>query len=65
MFGSDASRYAQDVQDHIDHGTSGRVAGYISETIQVSLKLDVYLFIFGDCLFSLVPERTLGSWRNS
>ncbi|KVI08523.1 Aminotransferase class-III [Cynara cardunculus var. scolymus] len=34
VFGSDASRYAQDVQDHIDHGTSGSVAGFISETIQ-------------------------------
>ncbi|KAI3704309.1 hypothetical protein L1987_74525 [Smallanthus sonchifolius] len=33
VFGSN-SLYAQDVQDHIDHGTSGRVAGFISETIQ-------------------------------
>lgn len=35
VFGSDAKRYAEDVQDHIDHGTSGKVAGFISETIQV------------------------------
>ncbi|KAK4411626.1 Alanine--glyoxylate aminotransferase 21, mitochondrial [Sesamum angolense] len=34
VFGSDANRYAQDVQDHIDHGTSGKVAGFIAETIQ-------------------------------
>lgn len=34
-FGSDAQRYAEDVQDHIDHGTSGKVAGFIAETIQV------------------------------
>ncbi|KAK4417254.1 Alanine--glyoxylate aminotransferase 21, mitochondrial [Sesamum alatum] len=34
VFGSDAKRYAEDVQDHIDHGTSGRVAGFIAETIQ-------------------------------
>lgn len=35
VFGSDAKRYAEDVQDHIDHGTSGKVAGFIAETIQV------------------------------
>ena len=35
VFGSDASRYASDLQDHIDHGTSGKVAGFIAETIQV------------------------------
>ncbi|KAG6721870.1 hypothetical protein I3842_03G133500 [Carya illinoinensis] len=33
-FGSDANRYAKDVQDHIDFGTSGKVAGFIAETIQ-------------------------------
>ncbi|KAH9718423.1 Alanine--glyoxylate aminotransferase 2 [Citrus sinensis] len=33
-FGSDAARYAQDLQDHIDFGTSGKVAGFIAETIQ-------------------------------
>lgn len=35
VFGSDASLYAKDLKDHIDYGTSGRVAGFISETIQV------------------------------
>ncbi|KAI3431092.1 uncharacterized protein J3R85_008010 [Psidium guajava] len=34
IFGSDASIYAKDVQDHIDYGTSGKVAGFIAETIQ-------------------------------
>ncbi|GAV59938.1 Aminotran_3 domain-containing protein [Cephalotus follicularis] len=34
IFGSDGARYAKDVQDHIDFGTSGRVAGFIAETIQ-------------------------------
>lgn len=34
-FGSDAKRYAEDVQDHIDHGTPGKIAGFIAETIQV------------------------------
>ena len=35
VFGSDGSMYAKDVQDHIDYGTSGKVAGFIAETIQV------------------------------
>ncbi|KAL9393612.1 hypothetical protein Peur_012897 [Populus x canadensis] len=34
IFGSDPTGYAKDVQDHIDYGTSGKVAGFISETIQ-------------------------------
>ncbi|KAF5193482.1 Alanine:glyoxylate aminotransferase 2-like protein [Thalictrum thalictroides] len=34
VFGSDADRYAQDVQDHINYGTPGKVAGFIAETIQ-------------------------------
>lgn len=35
VFGSDAKLYAKDVQDHIDYGSSGHVAGFIAETIQV------------------------------
>ncbi|GMH19647.1 hypothetical protein Nepgr_021488 [Nepenthes gracilis] len=34
VFGSDAHQYAKDLQDHIDYGTSGKVAGFIAETIQ-------------------------------
>ncbi|WJX53570.1 Alanine--glyoxylate aminotransferase 2, mitochondrial [Trifolium repens] len=34
FFGADANSYAKDVQDHIDYGTSGKVAGFIAETIQ-------------------------------
>ncbi|KAH9615772.1 hypothetical protein KSS87_006396 [Heliosperma pusillum] len=34
IFGSDSSAYARDVQEHIDFGTSGKVAGFIAETIQ-------------------------------
>lgn len=34
VFGSDAKLYAKDVQDHIDYGSSGHVAGFIAETIQ-------------------------------
>lgn len=34
-FGSDAVRYAKEVEDHIAYGTPGRVAGFIAETFQV------------------------------
>ncbi|XP_077239183.1 alanine--glyoxylate aminotransferase 2 homolog 3, mitochondrial-like [Tasmannia lanceolata] len=34
VFGSDGEKYAKDVQDLIDYGTCGRVAGFISEAIQ-------------------------------
>ncbi|KAF4350636.1 hypothetical protein F8388_019371 [Cannabis sativa] len=34
VFGSDAKLYAKDVQDHLDYGSSGNVAGFIAETIQ-------------------------------
>lgn len=34
-FGSDGLKYAKDVQDLIDYGTWGHVAGFISEAIQV------------------------------
>jgi alanine-glyoxylate transaminase/(R)-3-amino-2-methylpropionate-pyruvate transaminase len=35
VFGSDGPQYAKDVQDIIEFGTTGRVAGFIAETIQV------------------------------
>lgn len=35
MFGSDGEKYARDVQEIIDYGTSGNVAAFISEAIQV------------------------------
>ena len=35
VFGSDAGRYAKEVQDHISFGSSGNVAGFIAETFQV------------------------------
>ncbi|KAK2438656.1 alanine--glyoxylate aminotransferase protein 3, mitochondrial [Trifolium repens] len=34
QYGADANIYAKDVQDHIDYGTFGKVAGFIAETIQ-------------------------------
>uniref|UniRef100_A0A452ZCH6 Uncharacterized protein n=1 Tax=Aegilops tauschii subsp. strangulata TaxID=200361 RepID=A0A452ZCH6_AEGTS len=33
-FGSDGEKYARDIQETIDYGTTGRVAGFISEAIQ-------------------------------
>ncbi|XP_010256968.1 PREDICTED: alanine--glyoxylate aminotransferase 2 homolog 3, mitochondrial [Nelumbo nucifera] len=34
VFGSDGEKYARDVQDILEFGTCGRVAGFISEAIQ-------------------------------
>ncbi|GAB4833203.1 hypothetical protein Ancab_031447 [Ancistrocladus abbreviatus] len=34
VFGSDGEKYAKDVQDLIDFGTSGHVAGFVCEAIQ-------------------------------
>ncbi|KAI4341870.1 hypothetical protein MLD38_026542 [Melastoma candidum] len=34
VFGSDGEKYAKDIDDLIEFGTSGRVAGFISEAIQ-------------------------------
>ncbi|KAH9300566.1 hypothetical protein KI387_012149, partial [Taxus chinensis] len=34
VFGSDGEKYAKDVKEHIDYGTSGCIAGFIAETIQ-------------------------------
>ncbi|KAL2343008.1 hypothetical protein Fmac_004293 [Flemingia macrophylla] len=33
-FGADAQRYAKEVQDHIEYGSSGKVGGFIAETVQ-------------------------------
>lgn len=38
-FGSDAEKYVRDVQEIIEFGTTGQVAGFISEAIQVRGKL--------------------------
>lgn len=37
VFGSDGEKYAKDVHDLIQYGTSGNVAGFICEAIQVTL----------------------------
>jgi len=42
VFGADGNSYAKDVQDHIDFGSSGNVAGFIAETIQVSIKSIIF-----------------------
>ena len=77
VFGSDASLYAQDVQDHIDHGTSGNVAGFIAETIQVrqwicSVSRQISTCIHKDwwvlvCKSDSILSfwRFVGSWRSS
>ena len=38
IFGTDGEKYAKDVQDLIDYGTSGHVAAFISEAIQASKR---------------------------
>lgn len=45
VFGSDANCYAKDLQDHIDFGTSGKVAGFIAETIQVIFFSFLFFFL--------------------
>lgn len=35
VFGSDGEKYARDVQEIINFGTSGNVAAFMSEAIQV------------------------------
>lgn len=39
VFGADGEKYANDVQDLIDFGTSGHVAGFMCEAIQVCYLL--------------------------
>lgn len=57
VFGSDGEKYAKDFQDLIDFGTSGHVAGFISEAIQVyhlPLPQNYYLTLFllySSCLY--------------
>lgn len=36
VFGSDGEKYARDVEEMISFGTTGNVAGFISESIQVN-----------------------------
>lgn len=43
VFGSDGEKYAKDVEDLIQFGTSGNVAAFISEAIQVILFSLPYL----------------------
>jgi alanine-glyoxylate transaminase / (R)-3-amino-2-methylpropionate-pyruvate transaminase len=37
-FGSDATLYAKEVEEHITYGSSGNIAGFIAETFQVLVK---------------------------
>ena len=78
IFGSDPTGYAKDVPDHIDYGTSGKVAGFISETIQVGdLTLSIVSIssmygCFDNLEYEIVKELhsfiflvNIGSWRSS
>jgi hypothetical protein len=69
QYGADAKRYAKDVQDHIDYGTSGKVAGFIAETIQVYIIYHVqYLRLKLDLptlLLTFSPWLIQGDWRSS
>lgn len=57
IFGSDGGAYARDVQDHIDYGTSGNVAGFIAETVQV-ITFIVFCFSLRG-LFEFLPVDIL------
>lgn len=46
VFGSDGEKYARDVQDLIQYGTTGHIAGFICEAIQVMnvlFNLEIHL----------------------
>jgi hypothetical protein len=45
VFGSDGEKYAKDLQDLIDFGTSGNVAAFLSESIQACTSFISNLFI--------------------
>lgn len=68
VFGSNGEMYAKDVQDLIEFGTSGHVAGFIFEAIQVMCRwmplsiLQLSLGTFGSkrSIFLI----TAGCWRN-
>ena len=56
IFGSDGEKYARDVQDIINFGTSGNVAAFISEAIQVSGQNQMHIidrsnFLLPFCFF--------------
>jgi alanine-glyoxylate transaminase/(R)-3-amino-2-methylpropionate-pyruvate transaminase len=44
IFGSDGEKYASDVHDLIQFGTSGQVAGFIGESIQARLICTYFLY---------------------
>ena len=50
VFGSDGERYAKDVQEIIDFGTSGHVAAFISEGIQVRATTGLNILSFSSSL---------------
>lgn len=62
IFGSDGEKYAKDVQDLIEYGTCGRVAGFIAEAIQVLLLLLNLLSSFDELYDSQPVDIPLWPW---
>lgn len=66
VFGSDGEKYAKDVEDLIKFGTSGHVAGFMSEAIQVKKKnLTHFLCLKTEnytCNKGLTPFYAKGGW---
>lgn len=62
VFGSDGEKYARDVQEIINFGTSGNVAAFISEAIQVtwlSYTTPTWFEIFQFTFFSFFQNLSL------
>lgn len=58
VFGSDGEKYAKDVKDLIQYGTSGHVAGFIFEAIQVIFKLiQIDVFVLLKCIIQAYPSN--------
>ncbi|GBG86541.1 hypothetical protein CBR_g41604 [Chara braunii] len=56
VFGNDGSKYAQDVMNLVEFGTSGQIAGFLAETIQVELDIERHRRLACSC--SRILPRT-------
>lgn len=65
VFGADGEKYAKDVQEIIEYGTSGHVAAFISEAIQVRVSSGLQAFFLVPTDLTLVRREWGGfkSWR--
>ncbi|KAK9079922.1 hypothetical protein SSX86_001597 [Deinandra increscens subsp. villosa] len=67
MFGSDASLYAQNVQDQIDHGTLGRVdgtpgasrVGGLSDNVELETRISAAVQYGGGVIFSYFSQDSV------